>query len=204
MFFTKPSPAAGIWDFYVARPWRDNFKFKYRAKNFVLREKLGGGNFGTCYEGLRITDDSERLSQSSRKATLTPDQKKRRVVLKRVNIDKQGVRKDFLQVGTMARGAAESGYVESYMCSKIKSNPIVSSSTADYQGNFTVDAADAIGGFNQGTQWLVWRFESDSTLGDALDGRLGPFPACLEQFVLGRVNKNLDPVKRDALVSLSL
>ncbi len=29
----------------------------------------------------------------------------------------------------------------------------------------------------------MWKFESDATLGDALDGRLGPFPACLEEFM---------------------
>lgn len=39
------------------------------------------------------------------------------------------------------------------------------------------------GAFTKGSQWLVWKFESDATLGDALDGRLGPFPACLEEFM---------------------
>jgi hypothetical protein len=32
------------------------------------------------------------------------------------------------------------------------------------------------GGITSGSQWLVWRFESDSTLGDACNGELGPFP----------------------------
>lgn len=41
-------------------------------------------------------------------------------------------------------------------------------------------AAVADGAFTKGSQWLIWKFESDSTLGDALDGRLGAFPACLE------------------------
>ena len=28
-------------------------------------------------------------------------------------------------------------------------------------------------------QWLVWKYESDSTLSNALDGQLGEFPFCL-------------------------
>ncbi len=36
------------------------------------------------------------------------------------------------------------------------------------------------GGFTRGTQWLVWKFESDSTLGDALQARGGvPSPPAL-------------------------
>ena len=35
-----------------------------------------------------------------------------------------------------------------------------------------------------GTQWLVWRFETDSTLADALSGSLGRFPECLEDMFL--------------------
>lgn len=50
--------------------------------------------------GQRITD-----------RTLSEQQKKQRVVLKRVNLDTWGVRTDFLRSGTMARGAAETGKV---------------------------------------------------------------------------------------------
>jgi hypothetical protein len=50
---------------------------------------------------------------------LTAEQKQRRVVLKRVNIDPEGVRQGFLKAGTMAKGAAETGAVESYMCAKV-------------------------------------------------------------------------------------
>lgn len=35
-----------------------------------------------------------------------------------------------------------------------------------------------------GTQWLVWKYESDSTLGDATSGALGPFPECLAPYFL--------------------
>jgi hypothetical protein len=45
---------------------------------------------------------------------------------------------------------------------------------AQYLGFF--QASSTAGGITSGSQWLVWRFESDSTLGDACDGALGPFP----------------------------
>lgn len=46
--------------------------------------------------------------------TLSEQQKKSRVVLKRVNLDTWGVRTDFLRSGTMARGAAETGKVKGF------------------------------------------------------------------------------------------
>ena len=42
---------------------------------------------------------------------LSDADKRRRVVLKRVNLDGAGVRSNFLKSGTMARGAAETGKV---------------------------------------------------------------------------------------------
>lgn len=36
-----------------------------------------------------------------------------------------------------------------------------------------------------GTQWLIWKFESDSTLADACQGNLGKFPEDLDGIVLG-------------------
>ena len=56
------------------------------------------------------------------------------------------------------------------MCSRIMRDPLVRQCVAEYQGEFIADASD--GGFTKGTQWLVWKFESDSTLGDALSVRL--------------------------------
>ncbi len=99
---------------------------------------------------------------------LTPEQKRRRVVLKRVNLDRTGIRANFLQAGTIAQGAAETGLVEAYMCRKIALHPQVKKHVAAYKGSFTADAS--VGGFTKGTQWLVWDFESDSTLADACDG----------------------------------
>jgi len=157
---------------------------------------------------------------------LTPEQKRRRVVLKRVNMDGTDVRRDFLAGGTMAKGAAETGKAEAYMNARIMRDPIVRRrcaavacmlaellhckhtptpvpamspfsftpcigrcgtcsgrfsflffnktehgvacwccSVAEYEGEFVADASD--GGFLRGTQWLVWKFESDATLADA-------------------------------------
>ncbi len=64
------------------------------------------------------------------------------------------------------QGAGETGVAEAYMCSRIMRDPLVRQSVAEYQGEFIADASD--GGFTKGTQWLVWKFESDSTLADAL------------------------------------
>lgn len=56
----------------------------------------------------------------------------------------------------------------------------------------------------QGSQWLLWQFETDATLGAAIDGSLGKFPACVEEIILGRVNDNLDEQKRDVMVIKSI
>ena len=79
------------------------------------------------------------------------------------------------------QGAGETGVAEAYMCSRIMRDPLVRQCVAEYQGEFIADASD--GGFTKGTQWLVWKFESDSTLGDALSVRvpqslLGYLRAC--------------------------
>lgn len=128
---------------------------------------------------------------------LTPDEKKRRVVLKRVNIDRVGQRKDFLKRGTIAKGAAESGAVESYVNGKLARN-VLMRSAAGYKGAFICD--ESIGGFTRDTQWLVWDYESDCTLGDALDGVIGTFPGDVEEIVLGRALNNANIGKRDVAV----
>uniref|UniRef100_A0A7S0R4E3 Protein kinase domain-containing protein n=1 Tax=Chlamydomonas leiostraca TaxID=1034604 RepID=A0A7S0R4E3_9CHLO len=197
---TKPGPVAGLLDFFVVAPVADNTANRWRSRDFVLRDKLGGGNFGVTFEGVKV-EKGERGTVSQR-GGLTAEQKRKRVVLKRVNQDRSEVRGDFLKAGTMAKGAAESGKVEAYMCAKVKRNPLVAACCAQYLGYFISEESD--GAFTKGSQWLVWKFESDATLGDALDGRLGEFPACLEEFVLGRVNDKMDEDKRDTLVIKSL
>lgn len=195
LVFSRPNPLIGILDFYLIGPVADRLTNKWSSGDFLLREKLGGGNFGQAWEGLKKQAGEDTIAQ---RVKLTPDQKKRRVVLKRVNSDRTGVRADFMRAGTMAKGAQETGRVEAYMNAKVKRNPLASAKCAQYLGYFFVDEAD--GQFTKGTQWLVWKFESDSTLADALEGRLGNFPQCLEEYMLGKVDENLESEKRDAQI----
>lgn len=46
-------------------------------------------------------------------------------------------RSNFLQRGTIARGAAETGQVEAYMYGKVGRNPFVRGKCAEYKGIFT-------------------------------------------------------------------
>lgn len=46
----------------------------------------------------------------------------------------------------------------------------------------------------------MWKFESDSTLADALDGALGPFPDALEELLMGRVAEGKPLDKRETAV----
>jgi hypothetical protein len=62
-----------------------------------------------------------------------------------------------------------------------------------------VPADESTGGFTRGTQWLMWRFETDTTLSEALDGLLGPFPARIADFFV-RNSDSMDEEKRDAKV----
>eukprot|EP00877_Chromochloris_zofingiensis_P006184 jgi/Chrzof1/1819/Cz10g22110.t1_STN8[v5.2] len=194
LLLSSPNPFWGMLDYYLLNPINEATKLKLKAKDFVLRDKLGGGNFGVTYEAIKIKD-GERVTA---RGELTPEQKQRRVVLKRVNLDKAGVRQDFLKGGTMAKGAAETGKVESYMCAKIRRNPLVQRSCAEYRGYFVAD--EAVGNISKGTQWLVWRFESDSTLADALDGAFGRFPECLERLLFKNVNEDTPQDKREVAV----
>jgi hypothetical protein len=47
----------------------------------------------------------------------------------------------------------------------------------------------------------VWKFESDSTLADALSGNLGQWPEDIEEIMLGRVDESQPVEKREASVS---
>lgn len=53
----------------------------------------------------------------------------------------------------MAKGAAESGVAESYMCAKVARNPLVQASCAAYLGEF--EAQEGANNIQKGTQWLV-------------------------------------------------
>jgi len=191
---TKPNPFSGILDFYITAPIL-NSSNRFRSKDFVIRDKLGGGNFGMAYEAVQVKPGEGTISM---RGQLTPEQKKRRVVLKRVNSDRSEIRTDFLKTGTMAKGAGETGKVEAYMCAKVKRDPLAARCCAEFLGSFIAEESD--GAFTKGSQWLVWKFESDSTLGDALDGYLGEFPLCLEQYMTGKVNESMVKDKRETLI----
>lgn len=47
-----PSPLGTIIDFYIFKPFFDFFQPKYDASTFALRDRLGGGNYGTVYEAV--------------------------------------------------------------------------------------------------------------------------------------------------------
>lgn len=49
----------------------------------------------------------------------------------------------------------------------------------------------------------VWKFESDSTLGDALSGQLGNWPEDIEEIMLGKIDESKPVEKREAEVSSS-
>eukprot|EP00983_Pelagomonas_calceolata_P091528 1157557-Pelagomonas_calceolata.AAC.2 len=54
LFFTRPNPFLAALDFYFLRPLADNTANKWRSADFALREKLGGGNFGAAFEGVKV------------------------------------------------------------------------------------------------------------------------------------------------------
>ncbi|KAL0027002.1 hypothetical protein WJX79_007943 [Trebouxia sp. C0005] len=197
-FGTRPSPFFGITDFYILNPISRRTSKKWRVSDLGLRDRLGGGNFGQVYEGVIANRDItlKKVKQ------LTSKQKKRRVVLKKVNLDRVEIRADFLRSGTMAKGAGETGQAEAYFNSRIMRNVRVKGSIAKYLGEFVADQSD--GGFIQGTQWLVWKFESDSTLGDAMQGLLGPFPLSLAEFVLTKSQRKQSEQKQELLIVKSL
>ncbi|EFN51112.1 hypothetical protein CHLNCDRAFT_28384 [Chlorella variabilis] len=191
-FLARPSPVVGLLDFYLLNPIARLLQRRFSEADFTLRERLGGGNYGQVFEGLinanGLPDPITR--------ELSPEQKKRRVILKKANMDAQGIRTNFLKAGTIARGAAETGFVEAYMCARVMRHPQVRRVVAEYLGYF--QASSTSGGITSGSQWLVWKFESDSTLGDACDGTLGPFPDCLSGIMLGRRAQGWDEEKRAA------
>jgi len=190
LLLSKPSPIWNVADLTVGSLVEKVTEPNFAVAQFTLRDRLGGGNYGVTYEAVRNKKGEGRILT----AQLTPEQKKNRVVVKRINTDYEGAsRKDFLRKGTIARGAAESGVVENYMNAKIRRSFSARGYCAEYLGSFSADVTD--GGFTKGTEWLVWNFESDSTLQDAVDGLLGQFPQCLEDVML-RGSPN-DPDQRD-------
>ncbi|RMZ53509.1 hypothetical protein APUTEX25_003331, partial [Auxenochlorella protothecoides] len=191
ILLAQPSPLLGLLDFYVSTPLARLTQQRFTEDDFTLRDRLGGGNYGQGYEGLLSANKVPDLYSSA----LSLEQEKRRVVLKKANLDNSGIRTNFLKAGTMARGAGETGQVESYMNLRISRHPTVARRVARYLGQFEV--AGASGAFTRGTQWLVWRFESDATLADAMAGLLdGGMEASLGRIMLGPRSDSMPDQKR--------
>ncbi|KAL6774629.1 STL1 [Auxenochlorella protothecoides x Auxenochlorella symbiontica] len=191
ILLAQPSPLLGLLDFYVSTPLARLTQQRFTEDDFTLRDRLGGGNYGQVYEGLLSANKVPDLYSSA----LSPEQEKRRVVLKKANLDNSGIRTNFLKAGTMARGAGETGQVESYMNLRISRHPTVARRVARYLGQFEV--AGASGAFTRGTQWLVWRFESDATLADAMAGLLdGGMETSLGRIMLGPRSDSMPDQKR--------
>lgn len=53
LFLATPAPVPTIFDYYVLRPLYDVIGPQFRASQFVLRDRLGGGNFGITYEAVK-------------------------------------------------------------------------------------------------------------------------------------------------------
>lgn len=176
--FASPKPIIGFLDYYVVGPI-DTFIRNSRLdqRDFKLNGTLGGGNFGTIYDAIRLKrgeDDSVVNELSER------EEEKRRVIMKRIKRDNLGVRKNFLQAGTMAQGTEETGIAEAFFCQRIKRNPLAAKYCASFLGDFTAD--DFGRGFDRDSQWLVFKYESEITLADTIEGRIGAYPECLEDF----------------------
>ena len=84
------------------------------------------------------------------------------------------------------QGSGESGQAEAYMCAKVKRSIFAREYIAEYLGTFIADANE--GGFSEGTQWLLWKYESDTTLAEACQvwdevKQASSLRHCLAQFV---------------------
>ena len=93
--------------------------------------------------------------------------------------------------GTVARGARETVASEAYMNAVLRR--WAPSAGAAFLGSFTVGNMSAVprqrpgsSPFRAGQEYLVWRYESDATLGDFLKGAVpGGFPGNLEAILFG-------------------
>lgn len=45
-FFTQPSPAFGVIDFYILNPLDTVLRKGFKVADLTLRDRLGGGNYG--------------------------------------------------------------------------------------------------------------------------------------------------------------
>lgn len=54
LVLARPSPLAGIFDYYIFDTISNSVSLRLGTADFHVRSVLGGGNFGTAYEGVRI------------------------------------------------------------------------------------------------------------------------------------------------------
>ena len=184
--FAPPGVLAGILDFYVLNGVDKTLQKRWNEDEFVLGRVRGRGNFGTVYEAFRVSETGARPETRGNRAE-TPG-----FVLKRLKQDRRGVdiRTDFLKKGTIASGAGETGRAEMYMNGRMRRS--LAGVTAAYLGNFTVRETNA--GFINGEEFIVWKYESDSTLEDYLDDP--SYPDKLETVLYGRVRDEDDEATR--------
>eukprot|EP00240_Pyramimonas_obovata_P001208 CAMPEP_0118935292 /NCGR_PEP_ID=MMETSP1169-20130426/15359_1 /TAXON_ID=36882 /ORGANISM="Pyramimonas obovata, Strain CCMP722" /LENGTH=462 /DNA_ID=CAMNT_0006878307 /DNA_START=143 /DNA_END=1528 /DNA_ORIENTATION=+ len=157
----KPGVLNGYYDFFIANTASKAFGRRFKVSDFKVGKKLGKGNFGSVFQAVLIKGGSiDDMSEAQIK--------KNRVVVKMVNSDGGGVRSDFLKRGTMARGAAESGIAEGY-CNAVLAR-YAPGVCAAYLGSFVADRDSGV--FKTGKQFLVWKYESDSTLEDFLSNQI--------------------------------
>eukprot|EP00958_Prasinococcus_capsulatus_P019014 scaffold2284_cov402-Prasinococcus_capsulatus_cf.AAC.7 len=92
------------------------------------------------------------------------------------------IRSNFLGGGTIASGAAESGYAEMYFNERMQR--VAPSASASYLGTLSTGDTTGTGNFSSGQQWLIWRYESDATALDFLVS--SGFPYNLEEYIFGK------------------
>lgn len=180
-----PSPIFGIVDYFLLRPIDDLIiSTTLTPNNFRVGPKLGEGNFGRTFEGLRTGGLGRAPEYEPRYGAQTDQEKRNRVVLKRIGTgtfaSTDDARSDFLSRGTVARGAVEVGLTESYMNGVLRRS--LCPGIAQYIGRFNVtrnnnDNLD----FSMGSEWLVFGFESDATLGDLIN--IGDYPETAAQYL---------------------
>lgn len=204
LILAEPGPLRGILDFYIFNNVSKLLQRKFSVKDFSISNRIGVGNFGYVFEGelvqvrssdvawsrtgppesIKATDGVFSFAEQNNGNFSTESRKKNRVVLKQTRTDTLGVRDDFLYRGTVAIGAAESGAAEAYMCGLMQRS-FGRSISADYMGSFIADSTAR--NFYAGQQWLVWKFESDATLGDFIRGK--DCPLNMEEILFGREQK---------------
>ena len=165
---------------------------KPAPRDFRLGPKLGEGNFGRTYEGLRRgagpLGGGGDGDYDPKYGAQTPSEKKRRVVLKRLGsgrangMGNDAPRNDFLSRGTVARGAVEVGRAEAYVNDVLRRS--LCPGVAKFRGRFEVTASNTAEDnydFPVGTEWLCWDFETDATLGDLIS--LGDYPETAAEYL---------------------